>query len=476
MFSEARRSVWRIPRTGLPLLHALAGLAIVGFLVFSIYARPDASPSGDAIRYIPIGLNLADHGVFSTNSYSADEAPEPTLLQGGPLIGVELAAALSIDAATRDVFECTQSNDKDLETCRGALLGLKTVRLVELLIALGLFWLISRQVLGSAPAATCAVAIAAIMRETTEYADMAITEPLYFMLFMLFAWFLLRLADVPESRWTALGAGLALGLTTLIKPVAAPLLLLVPLLLLADGWLSVQRVQPRLLTSCAFIAGGAALIVPWMLRNWSIVGAFGLADPAYLEAALAHRVAYNAMTGTEWAVGWIYYLPDFGDQLASALFPADMWTRLGWGDDGFYVYGRDTLISEVHEIGGDGSGVGYIMVHYILAAPLTHAGVSLLLLWRGLFVSSYLGLIAILTLPAMLWAIVPEQRRLIAYLALPAFAIAGLNAGLSVSIPRYNVALIPLYAITLTWVLAWIIGRFPGGPVRPRGDKRNSPG
>lgn len=444
---------------------ALGFMILLGALVFT---RSDPVPRDDAHRYITMAQNLAHHGVLSAHQFAADHAPKPTLLQGGPLIGVELAVVSWLDSSSQDLFLCAIKSTAPAESCRGRLHGLKLVHYAELGVALALLWLIGLRLFGTTVAATGVVAVALLVREVLQYTNLALTETLYFMLYMLFAWAFLRLADQGATLANALIAGLALGLTILIKPAAAPLLLVVPVLLIIDAWIAGQRLGHSLRLSGAFAGGVLIVVVPWLVRNWMVAGVFGLADPSYLEASLAHRFAYNAMNWTEWMVGWIYYLPDFGDRLAAHLFPADNYARLGWGDNGFYVIGRDVLHTKVKALNGPDPAIGYLIKTYVFAEPVKYAAVSLLLLWRGIFLSNYLGLFAVLVLPFVIWAMPPSQRRLMAFVGIPALAIAGFNAGISLNIPRYNLALVPVYTIALTWVLIGAFNRirarlaFPG--------------
>ena len=89
-----------------------------------------------------------------------------------------------------------------------------------------------------------------------------------------------------------------------------------------------------------------------------------------------------------------------------------------------------------------------------LAQPVTYAGVSLLLMWRGIFVGKYLGLAGLISLPFTLSLTDPRTRSCLLAIALPAFAMAAVHAAVSVSIPRYNLALVPVYACSLAWLLA----------------------
>ena len=47
-----------------------------------VFSAPPAILEGDQPRYSTLGLNLAEHGVFSSASYAPEAAPEPSLAWG----------------------------------------------------------------------------------------------------------------------------------------------------------------------------------------------------------------------------------------------------------------------------------------------------------------------------------------------------------------------------------------------------------
>ena len=91
-----------------------------------------------------------------------------------------------------------------------------------------------------------------------------------------------------------------------------------------------------------------------------------------------------------------------------------------------------------------------------------------LLIWRGIFVGRYLGLLGLPATVIALRQMPPRQRDPLALLAFVGFAIAVMHGALSVSIPRYNLALIPVYAISLAWLIGALGARLLGEYKQPR--------
>jgi Dolichyl-phosphate-mannose-protein mannosyltransferase len=423
---------------------------------------------GDQPRYAAMGLNLADHGVLSGDKPMPGQRPVPGNGVGGPMIALELAFAAKLSAKTRAGLVCVVEQPKVIDSCGPALGGLRLLHIAEIVVFLAALWAISYRLFGARRWAWLSVLIALLMREVTEYAALIMTEPLYLMLYGLLALGLLVAWQREARTGPWLLAGALLGLTALSKPAVLPLAFLLPVL----AYLAARRSRQPVATIGTAMAAplaawaGVCLVVgPMMVRNWVVTGSPGMTDAGYLEAALSHRVAYNAMSWGEWARGWIYYLPDFGDNLSYALFGKANVEKLGWGPAGYYVWGRDVLQAQVHAVTAPAYATSLLIKTYVLGDFIKHAAVSALLFWRGIFVGGYVGMLAIPVLVVALLRANPEVRQAMAVVVVPALAIAAINAGASVSITRYNVALVPGYALALTWAVQVLTARFAGRAV-----------
>ena len=409
----------------------------------------------DAIRYINYSLNLINHGIISADIFGSADTIEPSLIEGGPVTALELALSGFIDPVSRDFFYCIVANVNSQSNCSGFLLGVKIVNFVEIVLALFFLWSIGRKLFNSDTAAASMVLLALAMDEVTEFAGFGLTEPLYFMLTAALAYFMMRLAEDKVTIGLAALVGIAVGLTTLSKPVAAPLAVLIPLLIVIDALVSRKSLWTAAKLSAAVSFVALVMIIPWILRNHQVSGFASLADPYYLEASLSHRFGYNQMSWAEWAVGWIYYLPDFGDNLARTLFPPIYYERLGWSEEGYYAYGRDILHRQLRSVHGPEPAISYLIENHAFSDTFKYLAVTALLLWRGIMVGTYVGLVAILVLPLVFIVASPDMRRKLIYIVFPGLMIAGLNAGLSVSLTRYNLALVPYYTASIVFIFLY---------------------
>lgn len=439
-------------------------------LAFLVFSKPYQMPYGDEPRYIVLGANLYQHGVISNQAYDREGAPAPGLPVGGPLTAIELAAAMAIDPITRRTFECVLTGPN----CTIAFPGLRALHVVEIALFLGALWWIALKLTGRELVAWMSVGAALICKDLTFDAKRVLTEPLFLACVGAFLAAWLAVWSRPQSRLRAACLGLALAATILVKPAFQAI---VPLVLLGYGLSLLLPGNARtwrdiMPSATIFLVACFAALAPFLFYFQQCCGAFTLSDPNLLEAALSHRVAYNAMGPREWLAGWIYYLPDFGDNLAPALFPDLAQIRLGWDQHSYYIHGRDVLHAEAQAITAPQPATGYLIRTYILGDWLWHGATSALLFWRGLFVGKLWGLIALPFFLAYPFIAAAPNRLKYLILVVPVLAIAGLQSGISVSIPRYNLALIVPMSIAFAWSVValaeWTMAR-TGIAARPGG-------
>ncbi|MCB1745159.1 MAG: glycosyltransferase family 39 protein, partial [Gammaproteobacteria bacterium] len=296
-----------------------------------IVATADEQPTADALRYITSALNLLDHGVLSMAEHRPDIEPAPGLLMGGPVTSLELALAAALDGDLRQTFECALTQRAD---CVVHLSTLRWLHFLETILTLALIWLLGLRILGRPLQAWLACLLALACRDLFLYTGLALAEPLHLLLSVSTLYLLVRSAD-PDGRFRhALLLGLCLGAGALTRPAVLIWLPLAGALLLMV-WIHRYRERSRpdwhaLVRVVVAASLATAVVASWVIRNWVVSQTATLSDPTYLDLALAHRAGYNAMDYHEWLVGWIYYLPDFGDSLAADLFPPESYRRLGW--------------------------------------------------------------------------------------------------------------------------------------------------
>ncbi len=433
-------------------LHGLLIVLTVGVLSFLVFGTPIQPPVGDEPRYILLGANLFQHGVLSGQPFDPAISPLPTPPVGGPLTALELAVAMALDPVTRESLLCLAANPDAGDTCPLAYPGLKALHVVEISIFLLALWWITKRLTGNAAVAWLAVALALACRDLTFDAGRVLTEPSFLACIglTLAAW--LAVWDDPQSRLKAALLGVALAATILVKP-AFQILLPLGLIMLAATLVLQKDPRPARVAAAAgsFLIVCLAGIVPFYLYFSLCCGTASLSAPHLLEAALSHRVAYNAMDMREWLAGWIYFLPDFGDTLTPALFPDVDPIRLGWDANSYYVYGRDVLHAEMRALTRPEPATSQLIETYVLGDPLWHSATSALLFWRGLFVGKLWGLVALPVLLAYPILKAAPNRLAFVMLCLPILAIAAIQSVISVSIPRYNIALILPMSLAVSW-------------------------
>lgn len=263
------------------------------------------------------------------------------------------------------------------------------------------------------------------------------------------------------SAWQPLAlAGALLGLAALTRPVY--LYLIEASLLAAILFVMRHRGLPNRRASAgigAFLLGAALPIAPWILRNWRLFGRPAL-SVGYAGHTLAQRLAFDGMTGREYALSYLCWLPD-GRGIAALFAGAGACARFGWDErpDTFYAIGMRRIAPQsLAAAGGADRHVAYLLQHTLLPHLGWHLAVSLPLALRGAWIDHYWGLVLA---PLALVASIRAARRgpaMFLLLALPAWFMLLLHAAIAVNQPRYNLMLIPVYAVAGALALerAWV--------------------
>ena len=428
-------------------------------LLFSLFLivtyrviAPDINIQPDSYRYVDMGLNLAEYGVLTDQAYSPDTPPTPALGMGGPFTAFEIALAANLNATTKDSLSCI-ARPANSTTCDVKIPALKAMYIVEIFVFHVAIWIIARLIFANQPIAWLAVAFSLGFKETKSYADSILTEPSYmmfigiFLLLLVYAW--QRRQQLTPWFW----CGIALGLMALVKPAWNALLPAFAILLVALILSRRVSIISAVRAFAPFAIGVVLVAVPLFVRNVAQLDFWGLSDPVYLGASLAHRLAYNAMSWNEWAMGWLYYLPDFGDKAAFSLFGKDAVSRLDFSPQSYFVYGRGILHAEAIKATSPQEAGGYLIRHYFFNDPLKGIAVTALLFWRGIFVGNLMGLVGLLLSGPMLYIMKPSVRQQILFIALPLFAMAGVHALVSISLHRYNIPLIVPYSLIMAYAI-----------------------
>ena len=429
-------------------LHLLAVLLLSSLsLIYLVAAQPGASaPVSDARVYVKLALGVSEFGVFG-RYHDAAHAPPPAM-DVAPLYPWFVAQLMRSDGALRDSLRCAMTRRAtDAPPCPQRYARLVHVQTGLLAVTLTLLWATALVWTARPLCAWLAWLLALLAGIVPEYAPVYLTEALTLPLGGLFT---LALALLIKRRHVALSAviaGLALGLLALTRPSFWYLLLAIAVVTVALALLPRWRHYSAPLALLCVM--GAVVTAPWLLRNHAEFDRVVLSGGDYGGRSLMQRLAYNDMTLAEFAAAFIYWLPDWGDSLARTLLPSSSYMRLGWDDpQTFYRQGVARMRADM-QAGLVQSEVATLLRDEVLAHPLRHGRATLALAWRGIFIGKTWGVVAWLCATVALWRGWRARQHDYLLLCLPAWFLCLFQAAVSVSIPRYNLLLLPLLALAM---------------------------
>ena len=397
-------------------------------------------------------------GVFGSPAARAAKAPGLFL---APLFPALAAGVASIDPKLRALIVCAASRSRQSpQNCPFDLGLLLPIQLAAAAATLLVIWRTALAVTRSDRTAWMALLIASFGTPLLcEYAHLGETENLTFLFFAGFSLALLK--TVEGGGWrAAMACAACLGLAVLTRPAFLYLGLALAVACAGAIWAKAgrthaQRAKPWRNLAIACLTFGLVL-GPWMARNALVFGTPAITRN-YGGFILTQRLAYDAMTPKEFAVGWIRYFPTFGHFLAERLFPAEDSRRLeGYEPDSFYSIGNaeaDPLFLEASSESADHQ-VGSLLRTRVLPHPGKFILVTLLLAWRGYWIGNQFGLVCGSCLIWQLCRIHDEAWRRLALVSAPALVMVFFHAAVSVSETRYNIILLPAMAIAAAQVCA----------------------
>jgi 4-amino-4-deoxy-L-arabinose transferase-like glycosyltransferase len=406
-------------------------------------------PVADANGYARAAVDLADAWATAGKSASAAFG-----VYFSPLYPGFLALMTFVDGAFMDALKCVRSAEA---ACN--LSGLTLAFTVQgVLAALSTFFvfLATRRLTADTRVAWLTLVIVLAAKTFADYASQLLTESLAFFFVMLFTWLLsVVLTDRRPRMAPMIWAGAALGLATLTKPSYQYLIIfMAPVLFLWIRQQSKEGARGALRLSAVYLAAAAIMLLPWVVRNYFDVGAVTVSAGG--ARVFVERLPYNLMTWPEWGMSFIYWLPDFGDNLAAALFSEGSVRRLSWyHPDSFYMMGRGPFFHEVRALAGQhDSPLGFMLREYVWGDLTKHLAVTVTLAVRGMWVGNYVSLVGFILLPGCIW-VLARQGRLGPFLiyCLPPFFMLGLYAFVSVNVVRYNEPLIAVFALSAATVI-----------------------
>ncbi len=410
----------------------LAALAVIALVLALVWPTRRVQPLAlfDQQFYLGIAQDLRDHGRFTDGYQFAGPGVHPSGMRFAPLYPAVLAGAAAVDPAFAAAMRCVVSSEGHDAGCSRAAPVVRTVQVGLLGVVYWLTWWMADAVGGAAVgwvALGLALLTAPAMLDT---ADWLMTETL-------------ALALTTGATAAAVGrryavAGALLGLAILCKP---GFLYLGLACLVVGGGVALRRRDGRAWGGFALCL--VAVIAPWLARNLVVMHRLALTH-GYDSHTLVQRISFDAMTWREYGLSYVCWLPD-GNALGRSLAGAAACDRFGWSDraDTFYAIGIGPMLQQtLLAAGGYEHHLGYLLRTYIWPHALWHVATSVPLALRGAWIDRYWGVVLA---PVCLWQTL--RRPALRVIALPGWFMLAFNAAVAVNQPRYNLMLVPAYAI-----------------------------
>ena len=468
---------------------AVAVRLIFGVLLFAglaaaVLSQPDKRLTDfDQSFYLTIAYDLIHHSTFSNGVFDKVDSTRATPPPGmffTPLYPLVVAAAAKADPRFGATLDCTiEANEKHrrLDSCEIYARPVLLVHAAFLAVGVIAIALTAEMIFSGAAVFYLAGALAAVgIGSEAVLLSYLMTESLSFCLFSLFGCALVR--GLKHTRWHDwMVAGLMAGVATLARPTY---LLLIPigLVLLAITLWRPRRIadwpattlRSAAASAAAFAIAAALVLAPWLARNALSLDKAGFTEE-YGAAAMIERLAFNTMTGREFALAFPYCVPTLGPLTVNGLAGKDAMARFEWDShDSFFEQGRARREALVAQYGRLDPVIGGLLATEMKRDWWRHLGTSVALSWCGLWVS---GLWGVVLLPIFTLALWQARRRapLLLFYAAPALALVGVHGLLANHYPRYNLGLIGPIAVGAAWIVieTW---RWAGDVPARRGTAR----
>jgi 4-amino-4-deoxy-L-arabinose transferase-like glycosyltransferase len=418
-------------------------VSLLSLTIWVVLNGTPVVPTADALGYIQYAAGISEYGIFGRLQDST-VAPDQ-MYRIAPLYPAFLAILMQVDDSLRQGLICLIDNGPDrAASCQLDFIALLIAQTLFMTVFLTSVWAIALLLTRCRLVAWIALVAALASEIPADYCGLFLTESITLPLFGLLSLFLvLSVLRKQERRWAILG-GITMGLLALSKPTF--LYLFVFLGIIGIGYLALARARRMAwIKVLVFAIAFSAVVTPWYAHT-------ALGPPSsetnstenYAATTLIHRLGYNQMSWTEWGISFIYWIPDFGDNIAKLLFAPESYEKLGWGENGYYLSAaRGGFTGTIEGTVGPQSRVSDIIRLEILAQPVKHFAVSVALAWRGMFVNKYWGIVGWIAAFIVLWRAARKWDEPVLLLFLPACIMVAFHAAISVSIPRYNMLLIP---------------------------------
>ncbi len=431
----------------------------VFFLAYAVYltilARP-LVPQADALRYIDYILNLNVHGIFGLGF--GDPSTIPAHGRANAPIYMALVAGISsVDAGLQESLKCVFQNSSSPAACPSNLNSLYWLNAALGAATITVGMAISLRISRNEVVAWMAGGIMLVCLIEMEDGLRIAPENAMLLPFFVMCWATLR-ATASKSLAACMLIGAAIAATTLVRPSYLYLIygygfafVLTALVLRDRHWLKM---------AVAMAAGFAVAVAPWALRNYWHFDDLALSGGQYAELIIAQRLAYHVLDWSQIAVAFVFWLPDFGDDLARAFGSSETLDLLGTGPSSIFANAiSGTYNSAVTKLGGPDGVLRHLIVTYVLMEPVKFVALTAAFAWRGLFVAKLIGLVGAICTAVSIWHTLRQRDWSLVVLLAPMAFMVLFHAAISISIERYNTFLILPYGLSIAWVLHESVGK-----------------
>ena len=423
------------------------------FLIFCalilFVTRPASHESifkGDDLRYVSYAVALHEYGVFGLSNKNHIDYPPQAGNANAPLYPFLIAGVMKLDQKFSESLICV-NRQEPAKDCPQDFDVMFIVQNVLALLSLFLIYMLAYYFSGYRIMGWLTGFFALSSGVFQEYGFTFLTENLVlpaFCALLLFCLLLYQRGDLRFLVWI----GVTLGVLTLVRP--SYLYLFYGFAFMFAGLWAFQKHRRAGMRFLVLAAVFTICVAPWAIRNKLQFDSYTLTSGSYAEAILIQRANYNQMSWAEIAVAMIYWFPDFGDSLAREIFPQQLHARLGWDKGTYFAQGYERQIETLsRDLGGHDKIMPHLIREEILS--LKHIAVSIPLALRGTFIAKYWGLIGFIAFIALSAHMARRRNYTLLVMAAPLFFMVVFHAGLSVSVPRYNLPLIALYSLSMAW-------------------------
>ena len=366
--------------------------------------------SGDGMQNLRLGIRLAQEGQYRQWPQQVDEHRREPF--GPSLIALTdfASGALNLGAVPT---HCLGDQGEALarsEPCRRQYVPYQAVNLVLLVLgAVGVFWLVLR-LTSRRTLAYLGFLLTAQSGALLASADSFYTE-VHAATLMVAVGGLAWVTATSRRLVHAALLGLALAALVLTKVIFTYLWIPIALSLAVTDLLRrrVDRTTAGLIG--AMLIAQAVPVVAWTTRNYLASGDFSVVEARSADV-LFRRVSFNTMRHDEWLAGFTYYLPPMGASPWLESIPRESFERFdSRRATGFRESAQRSLRRQEDELRedreprldetGERALPGLVQEGQagkartlLLADPVQHLKVGLLLAWRGMFAEEGLGFLS----------------------------------------------------------------------------------